>query len=263
MTRVRLMSEGHSFIILFSNKPSLLYTMVSTSAQTLSTGAAAQQSPGPAIIQPPYVAVSAETEVARHPVQSGKFSFQSDGGRGYMILFRESLSVAVLDATILSGVDEHMTMTIQLEDTAFTFMSALQDAISARLLNPAVSHFPASFGPTSAPNIRTSAISGKHYAKIKVRQSGRKSTIGTLLDGSNAVPPFHENLLRGMRGNFVVAFDGVYVSPQRCGLVVRLDMFRITAPPLPMGGAGQPEGEDTMEGGGEQEALRRAMLRQL
>jgi len=80
--------------------------------------------------------------------------------------------------------------------------------------------------------VRQSAQTGTHYVKVKIRGGNtRTPTIGVPFGENSPVKSILPLLNGGNRGTFALSVEGMYVSANKSGLMVKLDMFKITQLP--------------------------------
>jgi len=183
------------------------------------------------VVEPPYNRVSPASLVSHRPLSTMKLSFSAGegAGRGYMKLFQNAISIMLRGCVVLAAPDERHALVIQLSEEAFLFLEALQYFIRERLLDTADPQAPSAYAPVFTTSVRRTARGDKCYIKTKLRLTGRRVTVG--MDLGDAEPRADlpvEALVPGTIINCVVAFDGIYTSPQRTGLVTRLEMFKVT-----------------------------------
>lgn len=182
------------------------------------------------LVEPPYNRVSPASLVTHRPLSTLKLSFSGGegAGRGFMKLFQSAITVLLKGCVVLAPPDEHHALVIQLSEEAFLFLEAIQYLIRERLVDMADPQAPSAYAPVFTTSVRRTVRGDKCYIKTKLRLTGRRMTVG--MDIGDLEPRAElpvEALIPGTIINCVVAFDGIYTSPQRTGLVTRLEMFRV------------------------------------
>jgi len=147
-------------------------------------------------------------------------------GGGKMIAFKPALLMRLPKTRVLSEVDDNKKLTLTLEEDEYEFLMNVQNTMQSSMID-AASLAKCDF----SPSIVRSEASGKPYIKVKVQTLGFSATLG--MDVNNRANPDTLSLLgaRGSEGNFMLRIEGVYIGASYCGLVIKVDMFRLTKVP--------------------------------
>jgi len=173
-----------------------------------------------------------DTEKVVHRVGTMKTAFNSlPNGSGFMLLFKDKLSVKLQDCRLMSAVDENNKLCVSLTDEQFEFFELLSRQLEStliarlKLMNP--NHADAGF----LPSVKVSEQTEQKYLKTKVQLLGASRTMGCGLDGavSDNVPATLSHV--GASADIRIRVDGVYLTKERCGIMSKVDLFKLKSIP--------------------------------
>jgi hypothetical protein len=152
-------------------------------------------------------------------------------GSGNMISFQEKLTIKLQDCRLMSAVDENNKLCVSLDDSQFECLQRVSDKLQKtliarlKLLHP--NHDKAEF----VPSVKTSEQTGQNYLKTKVQLLGFSRSMGCGLDGvlSKNIPETLSTVGSGV--DMRIRIDGVYLTKERCGIVTKVDIFKLKTMP--------------------------------
>lgn len=137
-----------------------------------------------------------------------------------------------MSCELLSAVDENKRVCLSLSDLEYDKFVALEAALEKsfiaqlKLMNP---QYTASSLVTSC---KVSEQTEKKYLKTKVQLLGYSRTMGIDGDSGEFIRNIPDALsVPGTKVDVSVSIDGAYLSNERCGLVTKLNMFRVKSVP--------------------------------
>lgn len=175
---------------------------------------------------------SADTEMLLEALgKSGLRNSTLPNGSGNMISFQEKLTIKLQDCRLMSAVDENNKLCVSLDEPQFECMQRvserLQQTLIARLKLLHPKHSNAEF----VPSVKTSEQTGQNYLKTKVQLLGISRSMGCGLDGvlSKNIPETLNTV--GCVADMRIRIDGVYLTKERCGIVTKVDIFKLKSMP--------------------------------
>lgn len=150
---------------------------------------------------------------------------------GMMKIFKKSCGIKLSETTTLCEVDENRKICVTLDDAQYMFMFELEKALERTLINQLKMLNP-SYGDSELKSVvRESEQTGKKYLKTKVQLLGMSRTMGVDAEGKTVVNPVDALSVSGTKLRARVRIDGVYVGKEMCGLITKVDMFKVVSVP--------------------------------
>jgi hypothetical protein len=151
-------------------------------------------------------------------------------GGGKMILFKVPILFKVSDATTLCAVDENKKVCIQLGEEEYDMLNNISEVATTHLIEPKKSQLGYNETVTKGCVYR-SAASGKAYCKVKIQTLGTSRTTGISQKDEEVLDTLSLLQSAGVEGDFLLKVEGVYISSQYCGLLTKVDMFKVKKAP--------------------------------
>lgn len=153
-------------------------------------------------------------------------------GIGMMNLFKKPILLRLPESVLLSACDDNNKMCITLTDAEYELVGQIEEVMGKMMIDPLKCAFREMRGATFGSQIHESESGTENkYVKVKAQDRGTTRTIGINLDGSDCVSPADSLNVVGSKGSFMLRLEGVYITNERCGVMVKLDMFRIKSHP--------------------------------
>lgn len=148
---------------------------------------------------------------------------------GAMILFRAPIFFKVVGGTTINGVDDNGKVCIRMDEEEFVFMEKIEEMMIKKLIEPRVMQM------GEDPDVMRSAVmsegSGLPYLKAKIQTLGYSRTTGIDQKGKDHMDVSSILQTPGSVGDFLMRIEGVYITPKNCGILAKVDMFRLTSVP--------------------------------
>ena len=168
---------------------------------------------------------SAHELVAERSIMPGKHTF--NGGEGTYQFLTPAIVLKLVDLFVI-GTSEYGEVILKITPEQYAYLDDMQSEVYKKVS----SAMRKKKIPTAVSWVRTSAQSGSHYIKVKLRGGNtRTPTLGVPFGGKDATKDIVPLLTGGNRGSFALSVEGMYVSANKSGLIVKLDMFKITQLP--------------------------------
>lgn len=149
--------------------------------------------------------------------------------QGSMLLFRAPLYFKVIEASLISPVDENGKVCIRLDEEEYDFLSKLEECMITKMIEPKVSMLGTS--PEMKRSVVMSEGTGLPYMKSKIQTLGYSRTTGIGADGKECLDTPSLLETQGSCGDFLMRIEGVYITQQNCGVLMKVDMFRLKSVP--------------------------------
>lgn len=149
---------------------------------------------------------------------------------GTMVLFRKSIYVKIVDGITINAIDENNKVCIRIDEEEFEFFKQIQDVMRDLMILPRKTAMGLHDSDMKQFVVR-SQESDKPYLKAKVQTLGYSRTTGIDVEGKEILDT--PELLRcpGSKGDFLMRVEGVYITPTDCGVLAKVDMFRLKSLP--------------------------------
>jgi len=148
---------------------------------------------------------------------------------GSMILFRKPIFFKLLEGSMIAPVDDNGKVCLRMDNEEFQFLSQLEEMMITKMIQPKVVQL--GTDPEVKKSFVVSESTDMPYAKCKVQTLGYTRTTGIDVKGKENVDTLSLLQTQGTKGDFLLRIEGVYVTATNCGLLVKIDMFRLTSLP--------------------------------
>ena len=152
-------------------------------------------------------------------------------GAGMMNLFESDFGLKMGECRLMSAVDENKKLCLSLTDSQYGFLQSLQEELERTLVQRVKDANPKYANAELFSCVRISDSTGQKYLKTKVQLGGYSRTMGIDVEGASVSNVPSVLTIPGTMMQARLIIGGVYVTKDRCGLVTKLDMFRITSVP--------------------------------
>jgi len=168
---------------------------------------------------------SARDLVGERSVKPGSQTFNN--GEGTYQFLTPAIVLKLVDVFVI-GTSEYGEVILKITPEQYEYLNDMQSEVykkvSTAMRKKKI--------PTAVSWVRQSAQTGTHYVKVKIRGGNtRTPTIGVPFGENSPVKSILPLLNGGNRGTFALSVEGMYVSANKSGLMVKLDMFKITQLP--------------------------------
>jgi hypothetical protein len=149
---------------------------------------------------------------------------------GIMVLFRKAIYVKIVDGVTINSIDDNNKVCVRIDEEEFDFFNQIQETMQSLMILPRKTSM-GHHDSTMKPCVVRSQESDKPYLKAKVQTLGYSRTTGIDVDGKEQLDT--PDLLRtpGTKGDFLMRVEGVYITPTDCGVLAKVDMFRLKSLP--------------------------------
>lgn len=173
-----------------------------------------------------FSSIDVKSEVVSHLTKDVHFKKTS----GTMVLFRKAIYVKIVDGLTINAIDENNKVCIRIDEEEFEFFKQIQEAMQDLMILPRKTAMGLNDSDMK-PCVVRSQESDKPYLKAKVQTLGYSRTTGIDVEGKERLDT--PNLLRtpGTKGDFLMRVEGVYITPTDCGVLAKVDMFRLKSIP--------------------------------
>lgn len=150
---------------------------------------------------------------------------------GVMNLFKKPILFKLPATRMLSAVDENKKLCLELTENEFNFLTLVSGKMKEKLIDGMMQYNAKWSEAEFSDVLKTSASSGKKYIKVKIQTRGASRTTGMDVDGTMKADT--QSILGkiGSEGSFLLRLDGVYLTSTNCGLLAKVDMFRLKSVP--------------------------------
>jgi hypothetical protein len=152
-------------------------------------------------------------------------------GAGMMNLFESDFGLKMGETRLMSEVDENRKLCLSLTDAQYGFLTSLQEELEKTLVQQVKTQHPKYANAEFFSSVKVSETTGQKYLKTKVQLLGYSRTMGIDVDGASVSNVPEVLNVPGTMLHARLMISGVYVTKERCGLVTKLDMFRVTKVP--------------------------------
>lgn len=150
---------------------------------------------------------------------------------GMMKIFKKSCGIKLGETTTLCEVNENRKICVTLDDAQYMFLSELEKTLEGTLIKQLKMLNP-SYGDSELMSVvRESEQTGKKYLKTKVQLLGSTRTMGVDAEGKTVLNPVDALSVPGTKLRARVRIDGVYVGKEMCGVISKVDMFKVVSVP--------------------------------
>lgn len=166
-----------------------------------------------------------EDIVSKRGTKDAKFKKLS----GAMILFRAPIFFKVVAGTTINAVDDNGKVCIRMDEEEYDFLEKLEETMIKKLIEPRVLQM--GVEPDVVRGVAMSESTGLPYLKAKIQTLGYSRTTG--IDEKGVDHPDVSRILQtqGSVGDFLMRIEGVYITPKNCGILAKVDMFRLKSVP--------------------------------
>ena len=148
-------------------------------------------------------------------------------GSGMMSLFESTFGLKMGETRLMSAVDDNKKLCLSLTDVQYSFLEGLQEELEKTLVQQVKTLHPKYANSKFVSSVKTSEATGNKYIKSKVQLIGYSRTMGVDMDGSTVSNVPMALSIPGTVIQTRLLISGVYVTKERCGLVTKMDMFRV------------------------------------
>lgn len=166
-----------------------------------------------------------EDIVSKRSTKDAKFKKLS----GAMILFRAPIFFKVVDGTTINAVDDNGKVCIRMDEEEYDFLEKLEETMIKKLIEPRVLQM--GDDPDVMRSVAMSESTGLPYLKAKIQTLGYSRTTGIDQDGKDHMDVPSILQTQGSVGDFLMRIEGVYITPKNCGILAKVDMFRLKSVP--------------------------------
>ena len=150
---------------------------------------------------------------------------------GVLRMFESDFGLKMVDANLMSAVDENKKLCISLTDEQYDFLQKVEREAEETLITKVKMCEPKYEGAEFMSCVKVSESTGQKYLKTKVQLLGRSRSFGVNMDGSTCENPLETLVDVGAVLDVRIRVDGVYVTKERAGLVTKIDLFKVKSIP--------------------------------
>lgn len=150
---------------------------------------------------------------------------------GHIMTFKDSMAIKLVDSKLMSAVDENNKVCFSLDDEAYAFLEAYSEQILSTLVARMKLLHPEHEDAEMWPVIKISEQTETKYLKTKVQTVGASRSMGCTVDGHITHKVLECMTSVGSVVDVRIKLDGVYLTKDKCGLMTKVDMFRVKSIP--------------------------------
>lgn len=150
---------------------------------------------------------------------------------GAMKLFKSVVGLNLPETTTLSEIDENNKLCVTLDDEQYEWLNAMETELQRTTIETLKVMNPSYADSAFKSIIKVSEHTGKKYVKTKIQTLGLSRTIGADASGAAIDDCMRVLGVVGTKLGMRLRVDGAYAGKDSCGLVTKIDMFRIISIP--------------------------------
>lgn len=145
--------------------------------------------------------------------------------------FDRSPRMKFAGATLLSGVDENKKLCFELNDVQFENLKKIEEALERTFILQLKMMNPQYEDAKFTTCVKESEHSDNKYLKTKVQLLNHSRTMGVDAKGITVINVVEALSVPGTVFDVRVRIDGVYLTKERCGLMTKVELFRVISIP--------------------------------
>ncbi len=161
----------------------------------------------------------------------GSRTVELPNGAGILNLFDGCVGIKLSGVRLMSAVDDNNKCCLALEDKHFDFFEKMQALLLKSKIAEIKHMMPKYADAEFQGNAKVSEQTGQKYLKTKVQLLGPSQTMGLDEKGSNVANVPAALSIPDTLVDIRVRIDGAYLTTERCGMVTKVDIFRIKSKP--------------------------------
>ena len=151
--------------------------------------------------------------------------------QGVMKMFPTPFGLRMMDAKLVSGVDEGNKLCVSLDTEQYEFYNTMQEQIMKTVIPQMKAMFPSWNESVRFDSVRVSEKSDKPYIKTKVQLNGASRTMGSDSKGVDVLNHAEALKTPGTVVNVKIGINGVFLTPTKFGLITSISMYNVKSVP--------------------------------